>query len=269
MNEHVIHPQGRTLVLNAADNIAVALANLEVGTHTPQGVVITRRVPKGHKFAIQPILAGAPILKFGQIIGFASSAIPPGDWVHEHNCGMGGADGTLTHDYAFTEGAVPPDMLTLDQRATFEGYRRANGSVGTRNYIGILTSVKCSATVAKFIAEGINRSGVLDEYPEIDGIVPFVHGTGCGMESRGEGFDILKRTQWGYASNPNLGAAMLVGLGCEVFQIGRMKEIYGIVESDTFQTMTIQDSGGTKKIIEWGIERVKEMLPVASRAIVL
>src|SRR5690606_21872077 len=151
-------------------------------------------------------------------------------------------------------------------RATFHGYRRANGKVGTRNYIGILTSVNCSATVAKFVADAVNRSGILDDYPEIDVVVPFVHGTGCGMESRGEGFDILKRTQWGYTSNPNLGAAMLVGLGCEVFQIGRMKEIYGIVESDTFQTMTIQESGGTRKIIEWGIERLKEMLPVAARA---
>ena len=146
------------------------------------------------------------------------------------------------------------EMIPLDQRATFEGYRRANGKVGTRNYIGILTSVNCSATVAKFMAEAINRSGILDDYPEIDGVVPFVHGTGCGMESRGEGFDILKRTQWGYTSNPNLGAALLVGLGCEVFQIGRMKEMYGIAESETFQTMTIQESGGTRKMIEWGVE---------------
>ncbi len=114
--------------------------------------------------------------------------------------------------------------------------------MGTRNYIGILTSVNCSATVAKFVAEAINRSGLLEDYPEIDGVVPFVHGTGCGMESRGEGFDILKRTQWGYTSNPNLGAALLVGLGCEVFQIGRMKELYGIEEGETFQTMTIRSA---------------------------
>ena len=266
MSETMTRPQPRTLLLNPADNIAVALANLEVGSSTPQGPAIVRRVPKGHKFAIRLIAMGEPIFKFGQIIGFAREPIVPGDWVHEHNCGMGGADGSLTHDYAFSEGAVPPEMIPVAERATFEGYRRANGSVGTRNYIGILTSVNCSATVAKFIAEGINRSGMLDDYPEIDGVVPFVHGTGCGMESRGEGFDILKRTQWGYTSNPNLGAAMLVGLGCEVFQIGRMKEMYGIVESDTFQTMTIQESGGTKKIIDWGIERMKEMLPVAARA---
>jgi altronate hydrolase len=266
MSETMIRPDAKTLVLNPTDNIAVALANLDVGTPTPQGVTTTKRVPKGHKFTIRPVRAGEAIVKFGQIIGFASVDIPAGEWVHEHNCGMGGADGSLKHDYAFAQGAVAPEMIPVAERATFEGYRRANGSVGTRNYIGILTSVNCSATVAKFIAEAINRSGILEDYPEIDGVVPFVHGTGCGMESRGEGFDILKRTQWGYASNPNLGAAMLVGLGCEVFQIGRMKEIYGIEEGETFQTMTIQESGGTKKIIEWGVERLKEMLPVAAKA---
>ncbi len=256
----------KTLVLNSADNIAVALANLDVGSDTPQGVSIVRRVPRGHKFATRPIAAGEPVLKFGQIIGFAREAIVPGDWVHEHNCGMGGPDGSLSHDYAFAEGAVPLDMLPIEQRATFQGYRRANGSVGTRNYIGILTSVNCSATVAKFMAEAINRSGILDDYPEIDGVIPFVHGTGCAMDLSGEGYQIFRRTQWGYTSNPNLGAALLVGLGCEGFQIEKMKEAYNLKETDTFQTMTIQEIGGTQKMIDWGVERIKDMLPVAARA---
>jgi len=266
MSETMSRPEARTLVLNPADNIAVALANLDSGTMTPQGVAIIPRVPRGHKFATRPIRAGEAVLKFGQIIGFASTDIGPGDWVHEHNCGMGGADGSLVHDYAFAAGAVAPDMVPVAERATFEGYRRANGKVGTRNYVGILTSVNCSATVAKFMAEAINRSGILEDYPEIDGVIPFVHGTGCAMDTEGEGYQILRRTQWGYASNPNLGAALLVGLGCEAFQIGRMKESYGIIESDTFQTMTIQEIGGTKKMIEWGVERIKDMLPIAARA---
>jgi len=266
MSDSALSSRPPTLVLNGADNIAVALANLDVGAPTPQGVSIRRRVPRGHKFALEPIDSGAPIRKFGQIIGFAKEDIPAGDWVHEHNCGMGGPDGTLTHDYAFAEGAVAPDMVPASQRASFQGYRRANGKVGTRNYIGILTSVNCSATVAKFIAEAVNRSGILQDYPEVDGVVPFVHGTGCGMESRGEGFDILRRTQWGYTSNPNLGAALLVGLGCEVFQIGRMKEIYGIEDGESFQTMTIQERGGTRKMIEWGVEKVREMLPMVAAA---
>src|SRR6185312_11058311 len=117
-----------------------------------------------------------------------------------------------------------------------------------RNYIGVLTSVNCSATVAKFIAEQVNLSGILDDYPQIDGVVPFVHGTGCGMAAKGEGWDVLRRTQWGYATHPNLGGTLMVGLGCEVFQIDRMKDEYGLVEGEHFQTMTI-----------------KAMLPVAAR----
>ena len=266
MSETMTRPEPRTLVLNAADNVAVALANLDVGSDTAQGVRIVRRVPKGHKFARRAIGAGEAVVKFGQIIGFASEAIVPGDWVHEHNCGMGAGDGTIERDYQFTEGVLPVDMVPAAGRATFEGYVRANGKVGTRNYIGILTSVNCSATVAKFMAEAINRSGILDDYPEIDGVIPFVHGSGCAMEIDGEGYQIFRRTQWGYTANPNLGAALLVGLGCEAFQIGRMKEHYGIADSDTFQTMTIQEIGGTQKMIDWGVERIKEMLPVAAAA---
>ena len=182
MTQTMIRPEARTLVLNGADNIGVALSNLEVGAVTPQGVDIVRRVPKGHKFALRPVRGGEAIVKFGQIIGFAKEPIPAGDWVHEHNCGMGGGDGTLKHDYAFSEGATPPVMVPTAERATFEGFRRPNGRVGTRNYIGILTSVNCSATVAKFMAEAINRSGILEDYPTIDGVIPFVHGTGCAME---------------------------------------------------------------------------------------
>ncbi|MDP1730832.1 MAG: altronate dehydratase family protein [Devosia sp.] len=259
-------PIARTLVLNSADNVAVALATLEVGAVTREGVKLGKRVPRGHKFTVRPVGAGEPIVKFGQIIGFATQALPAGEWVHEHNCDMGALGGAFERDYDYCAGVVPVEMVPTAQRATFEGYRRANGKVGTRNYLGILTSVNCSATVAKFMAEAINRSGILEDYPNIDGVIPFVHGTGCGMAGQGEGFDILRRTQWGYASNPNLGAALLVGLGCEVFQIGRMKEIYGIEDSETFQTMTIQDSGGTRKIIEWGVEHIKAMLPVAARA---
>lgn len=258
-------PSLSALVLHGDDNIAVALVNIDLGTMV-LGVAMAQRIPKGHKFALRPIAAGEAVIKIGQIIGYAKQAIAPGDWMHEHNCGMGSGDGTIERDYAFGVDAVPVTFVPETERATFEGYRRPDGKVGTRNYLGILTSVNCSATVAKFVADEINRSGILADYPEIDGVVSFVHGTGCGMESRGEGFDILKRTQWGYATNPNLGAALVLGLGCEVFQIGRMKETYGITESETFQSMTIQERGGTRKIVEWGVEKVREMLPVAARA---
>ena len=141
-----------------------------------------------------------------------------------------------------------------------------SGKVGTRNYLGVVTSVNCSATVARFIAEAVNKSGVLSDYPTIDGVIPLVHSTGCGIDSDGETFEVLKRTTWGYACNPNMAGVLVVGLGCEGFQISRMKQAYGVQESDVFRTMTIQETGGTKKTIAAGVEAIKNMLPIAAKA---
>src|SRR5208282_5375624 len=157
-------------------------------------------------------------------------------------------------------------IAPVENRPTFQGFRRPNGKVGTRNYLAILTSVNCSATVARLIAREIERSEVLADYPNVDGVIALVHGTGCGIAAKGEGFDALMRTQWGYAANPNIGATLMVGLGCEVFQIGRMKEEYGVVESEAFHSLTIQATGGTRKTVAAGLERVRAMLPTLDRA---
>jgi altronate hydrolase len=261
MSEVMSPPAAKTLLLNPADNVAVALSNLEAGADTPQGVRATRRVPRGHKFTVRPVAAGEAIVKFGQIVGFARTDLPPGEWVHEHNCGIGEEHGAFSRDYAFCEGVLPVDFVPEAQRATFEGYRRPNGSVGTRNYVGILTSVNCSTTVAGFIAREIERSGILEDYPNIDGIVALKQANGCIIDYRGVIFDTLKKTTWGYATNPNMGGVIMVGLGCEGFQIPKLKEAYGVTESETFRTMTIQEQGGTKKTVEAGVEAVKAMLP--------
>ncbi|WP_414473581.1 UxaA family hydrolase [Microvirga sp. M2] len=250
----------RIVRLHERDNLVVAVDSIAPGA-AAHGVMAKNRVPKGHKMAVAPIAQGEAILKFGQIIGFASKPIEPGEWVHEHNVEMH----AFSRDYRFAEGAGSEAVLPIEARATFEGYRRANGRVGTRNYLAILTSVNCSASVARFIAREAERSGLLDEYPNIDGIIPLVHGTGCGMDQKGEGAEILKRTQWGYASNPNMAGVLMVGLGCEVFQIGRWKELYRIEETDTFRSLTIQDTGGTRKSVEAGLAAIREMLPVANR----
>jgi altronate hydrolase len=252
----------RTLRLSGEDNVVVAADRIEPGTGIAPYVETSQRIPFGHKIAAKQIAEGEPIVKFGQIIGFASKPIAPGDWVHEHNVVMH----DFERDYQIAAAARPENILPIEEQATFQGYRRANGRTGTRNYVGILTSVNCSASVARFMAEAATRSGILEQFGNVDGVVSFTHGTGCGMAGSGEGFEVLKRTQWGYSANPNLGAVLLVGLGCEVFQIGRMKQLYGIEESDTFRTMTIQDTGGTRKTIEQGLERIKEMLPIADRA---
>jgi altronate hydrolase len=249
----------RTLRLNAHDNIIVAVDRVDPGVCI-EGVTAGARIMRGHKMAMQGIAKGQPILKFGQIIGFAGEDIVPGSHVHTHNCSFG----EFERDYAFAQDAREEPLLAPEARATFEGYRRANGKVGTRNYIGVLTSVNCSASVARFMAEAVTRSGILEQYPNVDGVVSFVHGTGCGLAAKGEGYDALERTQWGYAGHPNLAAALVVGLGCEVFQIARLKDKYGLIEGDTFRTMTIQDTGGTKKTIAAGVARIEEMLPRAN-----
>jgi altronate hydrolase len=251
----------RVVRLAAADNVVVAVDPIDPGA-VVEGIAARARVPRGHKMATAALEAGAPVLKFGQIIGFATAAIAPGDWVHEHNVGVQ----TFDRDYRFAEDARAEEVLPLDLQATFQGYRRANGAVGTRNYIAILTSVNCSASVARFMAEEVVRSGILRDYPSIDGVIPLVQGGGCALDIKGEGYEILKRTQWGYATNPNVGGVVMVGLGCEGFQIGRWKDAYGVGESDTFRTMTIQEVGGTRKTVAAGVDAIRAMLPIANAA---
>src|SRR5215467_9453354 len=158
----------RTLRLNARDNIIVAVDSIDPGT-TKEGVTATARIMRGHKMAAQPIAKGQPVLKFGQIIGFATEDIKPGAHVHTHNCSFA----EFERDHAFAEAAREEPLLPSEARATFQGFRRANGRVGTRNYLGILTSVNCSATVARFIAREVEKSGLLDDFPEVDGVIPW------------------------------------------------------------------------------------------------
>ena len=245
----------RTLRLNPRDNILVAVDGLAAG-QSAEGIKVSARVPRGHKLASRAITKGEPILKFGQIIGFAGEDIAPGTHIHTHNCFYG----EFERDYAYCRDAREEPLLPESQRATFHGYKRANGRAGTRNYIAILTSVNCSATAARFMAEEITRSGILDDYPNIDGVIPLVHGGGCALDIEGEGYEALKRVQWGYAANPNMGGVVMVGLGCEGFQISRFMDLYGMKESDTFRTFTIQESGGTRKTVAAGVDAIKTML---------
>ena len=257
----VVQQAPSMLRLHATDNVVVSTRIVEKGEQW-EGVTATARIMRGHKMASRATAKGEPIRKFGQIIGFAKTDIAAGDWVHEHNVEMG----MLSHDYAFAHAATKTVILPEAQRATFQGFKRKNGKVGTRNYIGIMTSVNCSATVASFIGQEINRSGVLKDYPNIDGVVSLTQDNGCVIDYRGVIFDIFKRTAWGYATNPNMGGVMMVGLGCEGFQIPRFKEAYKVEEGETFRTMTIQEMGGTRKTVDAGVKALIEMLPAVNAA---
>ncbi|MFO1038821.1 MAG: altronate dehydratase family protein [Geminicoccaceae bacterium] len=245
--------------LNANDNVVVARLDILPGTELAgEGVVTAERIPAGHKLATRPIAEGEPVRKFDQIIGFASKAIGVGEHVHVQNCAMQ----DFARDYAVGQGVKPTAFVPEDKRPSFSGYVRANGKAATRNYIGVLSTVNCSATVCKFIAERFPREE-LAKYPNVDGVVAITHSTGCGMADRGEGFSTLQRTLWGFARHPNFAAVVMIGLGCEVAQIDFLLEAYGIQPGPHFRTMTLQNEGGTRKTIDRAHAIIREMLPYA------
>ena len=246
--------------LRAEDNVVVANRTLEAG-HDIEGIVLRDAIPAGHKIASSDISAGARILKYGQTIGYAMSDIPSGTHLHTHNVEFRATDA------AYQFGTNLRDVVPVPEQArdTFMGYRRENGSVGTRNYISIVTSVNCSATAARRIADSFGEEE-LSQYPNVDGVVAFVHGTGCGMAGDGEGFEALQRVMWGYAKHPNHGGVVMVGLGCEMNQIDWLLDAYGLKQSPTFQTMNIQSVAGLQKTIEMGVKKVRDMLPIVNAA---
>ncbi len=252
----------KTIRLHAADNVVVAREALEAGEAlASEGITASTQIPAGHKIASAAIAPGAPIRKYDQIIGFAAAPIAAGDHVHVHNVEMR----EFERDYAPGAAARATRFVTPAGQARFAGYVRENGTVGTRNYVGILTSVNCSATVARAIAKAFEAPEVLAAYPNVDGVVAFPHGTGCGMATAGEGFAILQRVLRGYAQHANFGGVLLIGLGCEVAQVGGVLAGGGLEQGPRLHGMTIQDSGGTRRAIEEGIARVHAMLEQANR----
>ncbi|MAW14381.1 MAG: galactonate dehydratase [Rhodobacteraceae bacterium] len=213
-------------------------------------------IARGHKVAATNISAGQPVIKYNQLIGEATKDIAQHEHVHVHNMAMGHFD--RVHE--FCADAHWGQKPALKGPTTFDGYVRANKSVGTRNYIGVLTTVNCSATVARYIADYF-KDDELNSFENVDGIVSLVHGTGCGMAGNGEGMANLQRVLWGYAGHANFGGILLVGLGCEQAQVSMMVANFGFEEGRTFRYFNIQDVGGTKATIDHGIRMIKEMLP--------
>ena len=222
-------------------------------------VTTTGLVPSGHKVALRDLKTGEAIRKYAQIIGYAGQDIAAGDHVHTHNLEFRATD----HAYDFATDLRP--IQPAEVQDTFMGYKRETGRAGTRNYIAVVTSVNCSATAARMIA-GHFTPEKLAAYPNVDGVVAYVHGTGCGMGGDGTGFEALQRVMWGYAKHPNHGGVLMVGLGCEMNQLDWLLEAYGLKHGPLFQTMNIQGVAGLRKTVEMGIEKVAAMLPLANEA---
>ncbi len=246
--------------LHPDDGVVIARSTLMEGVEVAPGVLTSQRIPAGHKVAVRPVAVGDAVRRYGQIIGFATQPIAGGEWVHVHNIAMG----DFAKDYAWSVDARPTAMANA--RATFMGYRRPDGRVATRNYIGILTSVNCSAHVAGLIADVFKPNiftghNPLADYPNVDGVVALTHKTGCGMTD-GEPLRLLRRTLAGYARHVNFSHIVVIGLGCEVNQIGGLLEEQRL--AGRVRNMDIQTMGGTRKTVEAGIAFVKEVLAEAN-----
>lgn len=244
--------------------MVVARADLDAGTNV-EDVTLSGAVPRGHKIATAAVAKGDAVRKYDQIIGFATADIAPGDHVHSHNTEFGDFD----RDYAFGKDARPTDFVAEGDRATFEGFVRddgpGRGKVGTRNFVGILASVNCSNSVSRLIADAFAGDKLAD-WPNVDGVVALPHQTGCCIPLDGETHGNLERTLVGHAKHPNFAGVLVVGLGCEVAQIDKMLERYGLDKSDTLRTLVIQEQGGTANTVKAGIEQVREMLAIANTA---
>ncbi len=255
------HAAGITIRLHEADNVVVARTDVALGARIDaEGVTSRGQVPAGHKIATRAIAKGEPIRKYNVVIGFAATDIAPGSYVHSHNVEFREFD----RDYAPGADYRPVEMIPEAERATFRGIVRADGQVGTRNYIGVLSTVNCSATVVHKIAEWFTPER-LAEFPNVDGVVAFAHGTGCGMEQTGEPMDLLRRTLGGYAKHANIAGCLVVGLGCERNQVATFLKDQQLEEHSRLRAFVMQDTGGTRKTIEAGIAAVREMLPEANR----
>jgi arabinonate dehydratase len=246
------------LRLHKNDNVVVARMDILPGTKVEGDMVAATRIPPGHKILTRAVKKGEPLRKYNQIIGFATDDLAPGTHIHTHNCAMG----DFERDYAFCADAHPTDFIQAGECATFQGYRRPDGRAATRNYVGIVTTVNCSAATSRMIAAKLEP--LLGNFPNIDGVVPLTHGGGCGMAASGLEMDVLRRTLAGYARHPNMAAVVVLGLGCEANQISGLMNAEGLKEGPKLIPMAIQDEGGVAKTVMRAVGFLKELLPEAN-----
>jgi altronate hydrolase len=252
-----------TIRLHGNDDVVIARKQLLSGTMLDEEQLrVVGLIPPGHKIATHALTIGQTVRRYNQIIGIATQEIAAGQHVHSHNLAMT----EFERDYAV--GLDANAVAAAGEQRSFMGIVRADGRVATRNYIGVLTSVNCSATAARAVADYFRRDirpDALGPYPNVDGVIALTHGLGCAIDSEGEALAMLRRTLAGYARHANFSSVLMIGLGCETNQISGLVKAHGLAESDHFHAFTIQGTGGTKKTVQHGIERVMELLPEANR----
>ncbi len=256
--------------LHADDNVCVAARALDQGESVTAdatgaagmaSVAAREPVKLGHKIAVVAIPRGSRVVKYGQTIGVATADIAAGDWVHTHNL----RNEDIELDYA-PASRIPPAPTPISDRA-FQGYRRADGRAGTRNYVAVISTVNCSASVCKFVAQRFDQAA-LRGYAQVDGVIGLKHAGGCGMAYRGLAHEMLNRVLAGTARHPNIGAYLLIGLGCEQAEMDYLLRSQRLVQLNVGggspaapPVFSMQDLGGTVKTVEAAVQCVAELLP--------
>src|SRR4051794_22370709 len=263
----------RAILLRGEDNVAVAAQPIPRGFVLAIGgrtIEVREPIALGHKVALVAIEPGAPIRKYGQVIGFASQAIPAGAWVHEHNVK---AD-LFARDYAFA--SERPPVPRVEPR-TFQGYLRPDGRVGTRNYVAVVSTVNCSASTSRYISERFRGDAWRKDFPNVDGVFAITHKGGCAMPFGGTDHTTLERVLVGFANHPNVAAYVLVGLGCEVSFAQHIVEAHDLVALGGVgrvggaeggpirpRVLNIQEQGGITRTVEAAVAAVNQLLPEAN-----
>lgn len=251
--------------LRRNDNVAVAARPIAAGTvllHDGKTIETRDDIAMGHKFAVQRIPKGQAIYKYGQVIGFATGDISAGEHVHTHNV----AAELFERDYAFC--SERPEPPTATEERYFLGYDRGDGRVGTRNYLAIISTVNCSASTSKYVAQEVRDRGMLADYPNIDGVIAITHKTGCGLQYEGPDHEQLERVLSGFARHANVVDFLLIGLGCEIAQTAHLVERQQLLairgKNGDSRVLTIQECGGIRKTVEAALRRINRMLPAAN-----
>lgn len=270
--EQTLNSLQKLLQLHQSDNVAVARIAIPVGEVVSCGqstVKTLEPISAGHKVALQLIAKGDSILKYGQRIGTASEEILPGAWVHVHN--VSAARGETEYEFCTEINELPCPA----ESRTFMGYRRANGTIGTRNYVALISTVNCSATTARYVAQELAKSD-LSAFPNVDGVIPLVHKGGCAFSFGGEDHQQLNRTLAGFANHPNIFSSLILGLGCETAQASQLQSDYGLVQlggsgsceqqgSELPMVLNIQEVGGVRKTVDRAVGVLRDLLVQADK----
>ena len=248
-------PERLTIQIQPQDNVAVAVRDLPAGMMTESGAVTRDAIPQAHKIALTDIPQGGEIIRYGVVLGYAKAPIPTGSWINEHMLDLPERPGL--DDLPYGTNIVPPEELPDPPRTVWMGYRNRTGPAGTRNLLGVVTTVQCAAGVIRAAVEQIKKE-LLPKYPNVDGVVAVTHPYGCGVAIDAPMADIPIRAVANLIRHPNFGGEiMVVGLGCEKLTYDRVLPAGDITRENV---LTLQDCAGHDAMMDAILDMAEKKL---------